>query len=139
LSARVQLQGVQELRAALRNLPSDLAQEADVVIRATAEDMARAATSAYPEGPTGNLKRGVTVETNSSRFGIGAIVRSRAKHASIFERGTQVRRTGKGWNRGAMPQPPESERFIPKAIRSRRRMTQALIDIVRKAGFEVDA
>jgi hypothetical protein len=50
-----------------------------------------------------------------------------------------VRRTDKGYNRGAMPQASDADRFVPKAIRARRRLTSALIDIVRRAGFEVNA
>ncbi len=137
MSVRVQLQGMEEFRQALRNLPADLAAEADVVVQAQANEMARAAESGYPEGPTGNLKAGITVEHNRSKFFTGAIVKSRAKHAFIFENGTKPRQTRTGANRGAMPKPPEAERFIPKAIRARARMTSALVDLVRRAGFEV--
>lgn len=138
MASRVQLQGLQELRTALRNLPADLADEAAAIVEAHAEDAARNIQAAYPEGPTGNLKRGVTREINRSRFGSAAIVRSRAKHAHLFEKGTAQRRTKTGANRGAMPQAPESERFIPKAIRARARMVTALKDLVRRAGFEVE-
>lgn len=139
MSARVDLIGIEAFRAALRNLPDDLRQEADTQVRAQADAMAREAAQAYPEGPTGNLRRGVTVRTEGSAYSVVALVSSRAPHAFIFERGTKVRRTDKGYNRGAMPQPAEADRFIPKAIRARRRLQSALIDIVRRAGFEVNA
>jgi hypothetical protein len=48
-----------------------------------------------------------------------------------------MRRTKKGYERGIMPVAVESEQAIPKFIRARRRMTTALIALVRKAGFEV--
>jgi len=139
VSASVELVGIEAFRAALRSLPDDLRNEADVVVQAQADAMAREAQQAYPEGPTGNLRRGVTVRTLRSSYSVAAQVRSRAPHAAIFETGTKNRRTDKGYNRGAMPQPAEADRFIPKAIRARRRLTSALIDIVRRAGFEVSA
>jgi len=139
VSVSVNLIGIEAFRAALRNLPETLRQEADVVVQAQADAMAREAQQAYPEGPTGNLRRGVTVRTLRSSYSVAAQVRSRAPHAHIFEQGTKVRRTDKGYNRGAMPQASDADRFVPKAIRARRRLTSALIDIVRRAGFEVNA
>jgi hypothetical protein len=38
-----------------------------------------------------------------SGFSAGAIVINRAKHAAIFENGTQARHTAIGANRGSMP------------------------------------
>lgn len=138
-TARVELVNIASFRDALRRLPAELQQEADAVVEAHALEAARAVQSAYPEGPTGNLKRGVTTEINRSRFFSAGIVKSRAKHAFIFEKGTQRRQTAKGFNRGAMPEAKESEQAIPKFIRIRARMTRALIDVVRRAGLEVDA
>ena len=139
MSARVELVGLTSFREALRRLPEELQQEADAVVEAHALEAARSVESGYPEGPTGNLKRGVTTQINRSKFYAAGLVKSRAKHAWMFEHGTQRRQTSKGHNRGAMPEASESERAIPKFIRIRARMTRALIDIVRKAGFEVDA
>lgn len=137
MGVRLQMDGLGEFAAALRALPDDLANEAGVVVEAQANEVARQIQADYPTGPTGNLKRMVTSTADRSRFGIGAIVRSRSPHASIFEKGTTVRRTHAGFNRGSMPKPDESKRMIPKVIRARSRMVAALIDIVRKAGFEV--
>jgi bacteriophage HK97-gp10 putative tail-component len=135
---RLELDGLTELRAALRHLPAQLTAEADAIIRASADQAKREIQAAYPEGPTGNLKRGVTVQHNASKFFTSAIVRSRAKHAHLFEFGTR-RRTSRRGNRGAMPVAPEGQRMIPIAIRIRRQMVTALIDLVRRAGFEVAA
>lgn len=137
MSATVQMEGLGDFVAQLRRLPDDLAREADVIVEATARDMARRAQAAYPEGPTGNLRRGVTVELNSSRWGTSALVRGRAKHATIFERGTKRRQTSQGGNRGAMPAASREQAFVPKAIMARRRMVAALVGLVRRAGFEV--
>lgn len=136
---KLQLDGLSELRDALRSLPEDLALEAGGIVRQHADDARSLIEAAYPQGRTGNLKRGVTVEHNSSKFAASAIVRSRAKHASIYERGTAPRRTAAGANRGRMPPAPEGHRMIPIVVRVRSRMVQALIDFVRAKGFQVNA
>jgi hypothetical protein len=137
-STRLQMNGLAEFRAQLRNLPEDLAQEAGAIVMALAESAQQAVQQAYPEGPTGNLRRGVTVNrADASRFGVRAIVRSRARHSHMFEFGTKTRQTRKGANRGMMPQAPESQRMIPIMQRRRRVMVQALIGVVKKAGFVV--
>lgn len=137
MSARVELVNLASFREALRRLPAELQQEADAIVEAHALEAARTVQAGYPQGPTGNLKRGVTTEVNRSKFFVAGIVRSRAKHAFIFEKGTQRRQTAKGFNRGAMPEANEAERAIPKFIRIRLRMMRALKDVVRQAGFEV--
>lgn len=138
-TARVDLLGMDAFRNHLRSLPEDLKRESSVIVEAQAREAARDVQTGYPEGPTGNLKRGVTVQVDRSGLFAGALVRSRAPHASLFESGTKRRETTKGANRGVMPKPPASQRAIPKFIRARARMTQALIEVVRRAGFEVDA
>ena len=139
MATRLEMQGLNELRAQLRALPDDLAREAGVIVEAQAVLAQQQIQQAYPEGPTGNLRHGVTISKDSnSRFGTSAIVRSRAKHASIYERGTKPRRTVKGANRGQMPQPDASRRMIPIVIRRRRVMVEALKALVRKAGLIVE-
>lgn len=137
MSARVQWSGLDELRDALRALPQDLTQEAHAIVVAQAEAAQRDVVQGYPEGPTGNLKRRVTLEVNTSRFSAGARVRSRAPHSALFERGTKARRTSQGYNRGVMPQAPESAQMIPKAIRRRRRMFSALAAMLERHGLIV--
>lgn len=136
---RLEMQGLDELRAALRDLPENLRDEATAIIRDTAVGAKDEIVGHYPEGPTGNLKAGVTVEINSSKFGTSALVRSRAKHAWIFEYGTKSRRTAKGANRGTMPKAPDAEAMIPVVVRRRARMYERLKDLLRTHGFEVSA
>lgn len=136
---RLELQGLTELRTALRQLPAELVQEASAIVLAHAEQAQRDIRDGYPTGPTGNLKRGVTVIRTTSRVTTAAIVRSRAPHAYIYEHGTTTRRTDRGANRGRMPEAPVERRMIPKVIRLRRRMVDQLIALVRRAGFTVDA
>lgn len=133
----VTLSGMNELRAALLALPEELTGQAATIVESHATIAASLIEAVYPEGPTGNLKRGVTVEHNSSKFAASTIVRSRARHATLYERGTRQRHTHAGANRGRMPQAPEGRRMIPIVVRMRARMVQALVNMVRENGFAV--
>jgi hypothetical protein len=138
MASSVKLEGLEAFRRALRNLPEDLKNDAAEIVRGTADDAKGEVQRVYHEGPTGNLRRGVTKQEEHGRFGVSAVVRSRAKHSLIYERGTQARRTRTGANRGRMPEAPESDRMIPIVVKHRKRMTERLKDLVRKAGFQVD-
>lgn len=137
MSVRVELQGISELRAALRALPDDLAEEAGAIVVDHATEAKRETEQGYPNGSTGNLRRGVTLSVQKNAFGTTATVKSNAKHVHIFERGTVRRQTRRGANRGRMPQARTSQQMIPKAIQIRARMRQALIELVKRAGFQV--
>ena len=134
---RLIIDGLDQLRQALRNLPESLTADAADIVVATAQQAKQDVQLDYPQGPTGNLRRGVVMDTTRARVSVSARVRSRAPHAALFERGTVRRQTSRGYNRGVMPQAPESERMIPVAIRYRRKMTDALIALVESADFEV--
>lgn len=125
-----------DFRAQLRALPETLAEQASTVVKTTATQVGQEVEANYPER-TGNLKRGVRVTIEGSHLGVRATVRSASPHAHLFERGTKVRETRSGANRGSMPQGPENELVIPRAIRARQRMTEQLIAIVREAGMTV--
>lgn len=122
-----------EFREALRNLPHELADEAGDIVTGAAESAKSEIVAAYPE-VTGNLKRGVTVKHERSAFGVTAIVKSNAQHSHLYEFGTQVRNTSIGANRGAMRPRPT---FIPAVQKHRRAMTNALIGLLKRAGFQV--
>jgi hypothetical protein len=81
----------------------------------------------YPQGKTGNLRKGVT-KRKASTFGF--IVRSAAKHVHFIEGGTQERfdNTRKNARRGRMKATPI---FVPQAVRDRRSFlanAQAILD-----------
>jgi len=138
VSVRVQWDGLNEFRNALKNLPEELRSEATVIVGEHAREAQRQVIAAYPQGPTGNLKRGVTAPRNeSTQFMAKFRVRSQAPHAHIFEYGTKERRTRSGANRGVMPKAPSDQAAVPFFIRQRRRMLEALIVLVRQAGFQV--
>lgn len=137
MSARVRLEGLAEFRAALRALPDDLKHEAEGIVVQHATQAEQDTQAGYPTGPTGNLKRGMRVDVERSAFGVSARVRSTARHATIFEKGTNRRQTADGADRGRMPPAAREEAFIPKVILQRRRMVEALIGLVQRAGFVV--
>ncbi len=128
-----------------------LAGEASKIVEATANGVASQVRQNYPIGPTGNLVRGVNVtHFEHGKVAAGAIVKSTAKHAWIFEKGTKVRASAGGWatgrgsrkgnragNRGAMPEAPEGQKMIPVVVRARRRMFEQLFDLLRRNGFTV--
>lgn len=129
---RLRLDGLDDLRAALRKLPADLTQEASGIVTSTAEDAAAEIVSNYPV-VTGALKRGVRVAKVTSGFIAGASVKNTAPHAYIFEHGSQTRKT-----RSGTPNPmPPGRVFIPIVVRKRRAMNGRLIALVRREGFEV--
>ncbi len=130
---RLTIEGLDELLSALRRLPQDLADDGAGVVAATTNEAARSIVDGYPT-VSGNLKDGVTAQVQRSGFGVIGTVRSRAKHAQIFEVGTASRQTALGYNRGAMP---PGNVFVPVMIRRRKRMYELLKAIVAKQGLEV--
>ena len=129
--------GLQEFKNALHNLPEELTGEAANIVIEAAKSAERDTKSAYPR-VSGNLQRGVTTTVEAiGRGGVSARVKSNARHAHLFEKGTGVRRTHAGANRGKMPEAPESQQMIPIAIRARRQMYVKLIDMVQRHGLVV--
>lgn len=137
MSVRLEMQGLSELRQALQNLPEDLTDEASTIVEQHALEAEHQIVEGYPER-SGRLRRGVRRDHYRGRFTTHWIVRSRAPHSHLFERGTARRQTAKGANRGSMPAAPEAQRMVPKVIRRRRAMVEALKDLVRRVGFKVD-
>jgi hypothetical protein len=126
--------GLAELRDALRRLPDELKVEAQHIVAGAANGAAAEIRQKYPSR-TGNLVSGVSVRPSEvSHFGAGAIVVNRAKHAFIFENGTQARHNAIGANRGSMP---PGHVFVPIVIRKRRQMYEDLKDVLAQNGLQV--
>jgi hypothetical protein len=133
---RLVIDGFDELRAALLKLPDDLAQEGEGIVErhatAAKDEIVRQYTAHHH---TGNLEKHVSLKIDrTGSAGVVGTLKSTSPHASLFEFGTQVRHTAAGANRGASP--PHAV-FIPTVIRERRAMTTDLVELVKKAGFEV--
>lgn len=133
---RIVLNGMEEFKRALRNLPQHLAEEAGSIVARHAEAAASNVVNEYHRhDKTGNLSSHVKVDrAETSGAGARARVRSTARHAFMFENGTQIRHTGSGANRGAMP---PFHVFVPIAVRERRAMVNDLIGLVEREGFKV--
>ncbi len=127
--------GLEELKAQLRNLPADLTAEASGIVTDRAERAKQDIETSYPER-TGNLRKGLRLGSGSNvgRFGASTVLKNTAKHAWIFENGTQARHTDIGANRGAMP---AGHIFIPIVIRQRRAMYADLKALIERHGFVV--
>lgn len=133
---RLVLDGLADLRAALRNLPTELAGEASHIVQGAANSAAVAIRSGYAAHVrTGRLQDAVTVDSMpTGAYGAGVIVKNTSKLAFIFENGTQARHTALGANRGSMP---PGHVFIPAVIRQRRKMYDALKALLERKGLLV--
>lgn len=138
MSARVTWSGLADLRADLRRLPAELADEARLTVESSAEAAADRIRNGYPRR-TGDLADHVKVEpVGSGPFGAGYIVKSTAKHAFIFEHGTEARHyvTVNGVKHLLGKMPP-GRVFIPNVIKSRREMYELLKAMLTRHGLKV--
>jgi hypothetical protein len=136
MSATVTWSGLDELRADLRNLPAHLATEASAIVWFSASQAKADVVAGYTaHRRTGNLADHVSVTTREgSPYGTAVVVKSSARHAWMFENGTQARHNSLGANRGSMP---PGHVFIPAMIRHRRQMYVALQSMMERAGLRV--
>ena len=131
--------GLEEFREALRNLPDHLAGQAGNIVRGSANAAAvRVRTNYGLHRRTGDLQKRVVVqESNAGRYGKAVVVKSTARHAHLFEFGTQARHTKAGDYRGIMPPAPPLHAFIPTIIKERMRMYAQLKDMLVREGLVV--
>lgn len=133
-NSRLEWKGLDELRAELRRLPSEMVSEATGIIHDAAARAAVSVQSHYPKR-TGDLKKGVkVVKVFAGQWGAGAAVRNTSNLAYIFENGSQARHTKIGANRGSMP---PGHVFIPTMRIHRRAMYAHLRALVASKGLEV--
>ena len=133
-SASFEWEGLDELKEILRYFPAHLTAAASAEIMDEANGAAAEIREDYPE-VSGNLKGHVSVvQLSAGEFGAAAQVRSTAKHAHLYEYGTQTRQTDLGYNRGAMPAKP-----VVGAVmgRRRRQLYRRLIRMMELEGLEV--
>ncbi len=136
MSAEFTFRGIAELKDALGKLPDELKGKSTQIVIDAAYGAQAEIVAAYPQGPTGKLKKGVKVKVQEiGPYGVAAQVRSSAPHGWLYEYGTKARKTKRGWNRGTMPNPPDV--FIPAMVRYRRAMYLKLADLIRSTGLIV--
>lgn len=132
---RLVFNGLDDLRAALRQLPEELTGEASHILEAAANGAAVDIRSGYAgHRRSGDLQDKVTVEHGVSGFAASAVVKSNSRHAWLFENGSQARHTAIGANRGSMP---PAHVFVPVLIRKRRAMYDQLKDLLTRKGLLV--
>lgn len=133
-SASLRFVGLDELRDALKALPGDLTTDAAQVIDTGALDAERAIADAYPMR-TGRLRGGVSIRHLSTGPGIVRTqIRSDAPYAAAYEKGSALRQTAKGYNRGRVS---AHHVAVPILIQIRSRIGNALIALVERAGLVV--
>lgn len=128
-------EGLEEYREQLRALPEDLTGEAANLVEGKANSVAHAIKAAYPVR-TGKLRDKLTVThiPSGGSLKAGSVIKNTAKHARVFEYGTQARHTAIGANRGAMP---PGHVFVQRIVRGRRELTQQLKAMVARHGATV--
>lgn len=126
--------GLEELKAQLRALPSELGVEAAHIVEGRANGAAAIIKRGYPSR-SGDLRDELDVEHTRSAFGARSTVINRSKHAAPFDRGSEtVRITTAGISRGKMPPNPI---FTQTIIRERRAMYGDLAELLRRKGLTV--
>jgi hypothetical protein len=133
----VTIDGLDAFKAALRELPKALTSEAAEIVERAASDASSAIRTAYAAHThTGNLAQHVQMRKRAgSQYGVSMEVRSTARHALLFEIGTEtIRYTRKGASRGRMP---AANIFIPFARQHRKAMYTALAAMMRTHGLDV--
>ena len=140
-SNRFVFSGLDELREALRTLPAELAAEAAGYVTGAAQAAQAEVRQVYEaHADSGNLASRLYLSTSSSAFGAGALLKSSAKHAWIFENGSQARHWASGKATGTMwgktAQPP-THVFVRAMQKHRRRMYDELRGVVERHGLQV--
>lgn len=133
MSVRFEFKGLDELKAALQALPTELTGEASKIIEAAGNRAVLDLKRGYPV-VTGKLRDRVDVTFTQSGVSSKAVVRSAAPHAHLFEYGTEARHTGLGLNRGRMP---PSHLFARTMSKVRREMYDAFIALLERHGLKV--
>ena len=137
---RIVFSGLEELKAQLRALPAELADEANIIVQEHAHTAAAAVVAVYQQHRvSGDLADHVVVEVNAAgRFGVAVAVHSKAKHAWLFDNGSQARHWASGKSTGTMwGKTPPTHVFVKTMIRFRRAMYVALSDMLRRHGLIV--
>jgi hypothetical protein len=132
MSAWFEIDGLDELKAALRNLPAELAGEAANLVEAAGNRAVLDLRRAYPK-VTGNLRAGVQVTFTKSPFGAKARVQTRAPHAHLYEYGTEARHFGLRKLKRMEPK----HTYGKTMARNRREMWGEIEELLERAGLKV--
>ena len=98
----VQWTGLDSFLDELRLMPANLVEEAQAIMRESAEAAKADIAGAYPS-KSGALRRGLKLTPARGILLAGVELRQTAPHGWIYEHGTRDRETTEGKNRGQMP------------------------------------
>lgn len=136
--------GLDELKAELRSLPSDLAAEASSIVIAAAEGAAATVRAVYEQHRvSGNLARSLLVtKPGAPNYGVIMVVKSTSPLAWLFDNGSQARHyvtaSGKEHRTGAMwGRTPPTHIFARTMARYRRGMNDRLRALLVRHGLRV--
>lgn len=133
--------GLEELMTEMRNLPTNLRDEANDLIRGQADSAADSVRARYNKHIlTGNLVRGVRVrKLDAGPYGARYQVASTAPHATWIEKGTEVRHyiTQKNGVKKLVGRMPGYNIFGPIMGRHRRFLFDELWVLLQRHGFIV--
>ena len=147
---RFKLDGLFELKEALRNLPKDLQAEGQAIVYANADKAAEELRAAYPvratglhPGPNrktpwfapGQLKAKVFVSKRGGQFSTTATVKNTDPIAWLYDNGSQARHWDGGKFTGRMP---PTHLFAKTMIRRRRIMYDVLRELLVEHGLLVN-
>jgi hypothetical protein len=152
MNVAVRVTGLEELRAALVQLPDKIEQQANDEVKRTMNEAAAALIQAYPVGTAGRYYKGQAIDPGGLRRGVKkrfrinrrgfatGTVRSESPHAHLWEFGTVNRETKKGWKRGQIDKEKNyNHGLVGIAQKERREMEAALVALVRNHGFKVQS
>jgi hypothetical protein len=133
--------GLDELKEALRNMPSELTGEASHDVEGAANGAAAILKSEYHR-VSGKLRDGVDVTFTRDQFSTGAIVKSKSPIAWLYDNGSQARHyttaSGAQHATGAMwGKTPPTHVFVRTMIAKRRAMYEALKALLTRHGLLV--
>jgi len=137
MSATVTWQGLDELRAALRQLPATLRDEAQIIVTQTADEAMAAMRAEYPAGELRDRLGKSSI--NGGLFGVAIQIKNRSGWAWAWDFGTKLRHritsggsTGAEWGGKTAP-----HTFVRNMDQYRRRMYDALKALLTREGLTV--
>jgi hypothetical protein len=132
MPARLRLEGVEDFRRELLDLPDHLAVEARQIVHETAENAHREIKEQYTSD---ELKSHMKVtHKDEGPLHARSVVENTSHLSNWFENGTEERHTKLGHRRGRMP---PAHIFVPIVMRARRRMEGVLRELVVRSGLLV--
>ena len=135
MPVRLTLDGFDEFAQSLAALPTTLKTQAEAPVRTAAEATEAQLLAGYPE-KSGHMRAGVKQITDAGTEHFAIVVASTAPEAHLWEYGTKVRHTQKGWNRGS-EQGARDRSLHVIADAHQIALNGALAALLRDAGFEV--